>query len=171
MAPLAELKDKALSLAFAELGTRETGPNRGPRVERYLASVGLDPGHPWCMAFVVFCFDSGAQLLKIDYPLPRTGKVTRFYRKALRWQSPEPTVGAIYCHATHPEDEESAGHTGIVLRIDREQGLIVGIEGNSNVHGSREGDGVVINYRPLTYVNLGYVDIARPPPRLAMRPV
>lgn len=172
MATLSELRDKALSLAFAEIGTREVGRNRGPRVERYLHTVGLVGGDPWCAAFVVFCFDAAAQLLAMRLPLPRTGKVTRLWRKSNEaWRTQEPAVGAVYCHATDPADENSTGHCGIVLRLDDGQGRIVGIEGNSNPQGSREGDGVVINYRPRAYVNLGYIDIARRPPRPPMRPV
>jgi len=49
MTPLAA---KALEIAETQLGIVEQKNNSGPDVEKYLASVGLGKGHPWCMAFV-----------------------------------------------------------------------------------------------------------------------
>ena len=44
---------QALAHARADVGVREEGGNnQGPQVAAYLASVGLRPGNPWCMAFV-----------------------------------------------------------------------------------------------------------------------
>lgn len=172
MATMRDLQLKALDIAFGEVGTTETAPNRGPRIERYLQAVGLPPGLPWCCAFVVFCYHEAARVLGMESPLPRTGKVTRFYRKAKAvWRATEPTPGAIYCHATDPGDWDSPGHCGICIRPDDGKGRIVGVEGNSNDGGSREGDSVVVHYRKPAYVNLGYVDITRVAPPPPMRPI
>lgn len=172
MATLRELQDKALRIAVGEVGTTETAPNRGPRIERYLHAVGLPPGLPWCCAFVVFCYDQAARALGLEMPLPRTGKVARLWRKCKgHWKHDKPTPGAIYCHANDPADWDGPGHCGIVIRPE-ENGRIVGVEGNTDDGGSREGDSVQIKHRKPAYVNLGFVDVTRlPPPAVAMRPI
>src|SRR5213075_1611331 len=68
-----KLVREVLNLAERELGVREVGSNRGPRVEEYLRSVGLPPGNPWCAAFVWFVVERATDLLQLTNPLPRTG--------------------------------------------------------------------------------------------------
>lgn len=41
-------------LAAAKLGIRETSPNHGPWIKKFLAEVGLPEGYPWCAAFQSF---------------------------------------------------------------------------------------------------------------------
>ena len=49
----AAVRPAHVDTALAYVGTVERGgANRGPRVERFLRSVGLGPGQPWCAAFV-----------------------------------------------------------------------------------------------------------------------
>ena len=160
---LIELQVRALEIAVGEVGTRETSANRGPRIAQYQKAAGISPGQPWCMAFIVFCFDEAARLLGGTFPLPRTGKVARFWRRSKDlWKTGSPTVGAIYCHLVDPKDPESPGHCGIVVRLI--QGGIVGVEGNSNDSGAREGDRVLMKTRGFGYINLGFVDVAREGP-------
>jgi hypothetical protein len=63
-----------LKFAAGEIGVMEDplGSNRGPRVDQYLRSVGVDPttgSYPWCAAFVYFCFQQGASQLKTANPV------------------------------------------------------------------------------------------------------
>lgn len=62
------------------LSVRETGSNAGTFVERYLAAVGLGPGNPWCMAFVVLRLVKAAHSLSLTIPneMPRTGSTVVF---------------------------------------------------------------------------------------------
>jgi CHAP domain-containing protein len=162
---LAELRDVALDIALTQDGVRESGgANRGPEVERYLAAVGLGPGHPWCCAFVIWCYaeairrrDRGREM-----PLRRTGKVARLWEKAWPvWKTDEPALGAVAIHLVDPRDSESNGHTGLVIRYNSV--TVETIEGNTNAVGSRLGDCVRINARPRSYY-LGYIDIGRESP-------
>src|SRR5262245_2416820 len=64
----------ALSFASGEIGTLEKpiGSNRGPRVDQYLRSVGLNPeqgSFPWCAAFLYFCFQEAARAIPIPNPV------------------------------------------------------------------------------------------------------
>ena len=66
------------------LSVREDGSNSGKYVSEYLKAVGLGPGNPWCMAFVVFRIIRAAHKLIVNIPLhmPRTGSVAVFGRWA-----------------------------------------------------------------------------------------
>lgn len=167
MATYRDLQARALNVAIGEIGTTESGGNnRGPRIERYLRAVGLPPGQPWCAAFAVWCYGEAWRQLAMEgaLMLPKSGKVTRLWRRTRpEWRTQKPAPGAIYCHATDPNDPESTGHCGIVWRPS-ENGLLVGIEGNTDDGGSREGDGVLVKHRNPSYVNLGYIDVWPPEP-------
>lgn len=45
-------------IAHGFVGTKESGDNAGYWVTKFLKSVGLRPGNPWCAAFVSYCLDS-----------------------------------------------------------------------------------------------------------------
>lgn len=62
------------------LSVRESGSNSGTFVERYLAAVGLGPGNPWCMAFIVLRLVKAAHSLALTIPneMPRTGSTVVF---------------------------------------------------------------------------------------------
>lgn len=167
-ATLIDLRNEALRVAMTQEGVIERGgPNKGPEVEKYLKTVGLGPGHPWCAAFVCWCYQQAMQNLKMRRapPFRFSGRVLTMWKTApTQWKSATPTVGAIYCHFTDINDPDSTGHCGIVTRIDNEFQDIFGIEGNTNSYGSRIGDRVRINRRDWSYVNGGYLDIGREGP-------
>lgn len=48
----------ALDTLLSYVGTTERGDNRGPVVERFLASVGLGPGYAYCAAAVSYALDA-----------------------------------------------------------------------------------------------------------------
>ncbi len=62
------------------LSVREDGANSGTFVNRYLSAVGLGPGNPWCMAFVVLRLIKAAHSLALTIPneMPRTGSTVVF---------------------------------------------------------------------------------------------
>jgi hypothetical protein len=65
-----------LDTARAYVGTVEDpkGSNSGPAIDRFLRSVGFDPGTPYCAAFASYVIDeAGAEL-----PDTRTALATRF---------------------------------------------------------------------------------------------
>ena len=63
-----------LDTALAYVGTVEHGgSNRGVRVERFLRSVGLGPGQPWCAAFVSYALTAA----RVHAPLDGQGRVIR----------------------------------------------------------------------------------------------
>jgi len=165
-----DLAGAALEVAVSQLGVleRPPGSNRGPEVDRYLRSVGLDPAagsYAWCAAFVHWCFAEAASRLGVSNPAIRTAGVLDHWRKAARSPAAcrvrgadaaqDPTLvlpGAVFAISVG----RGLGHMGLVEAVDG--GNLVTVEGNTNDDGSREGIGVFRRRgRKVTSVNLGYV--------------
>jgi hypothetical protein len=160
-----------LKIASAEVGAREAGgANRGPRVDEYLWTVGLDPtrgSYPWCAAFVYYCFARAARLLSLRNPCVRTAGCMDHWRRAPAaarividdvLAAPEVVLpGAIFM----VDHGKGRGHTGLVERMGA--GMVHTIEGNTDPGGSREGDGVYRRIRALSDINTGFIDYVREP--------
>jgi hypothetical protein len=122
--------------ARQETGVREqTANNDGPRVEDYLRYVGLKKGQPWCAAFVSFVF------AKSGFNKPRSGWSPGLFPSSRLARSALPgNVLGIYF-----KKYGRIAHVGIILQQDGD--WIISAEGNTNIEGSREGDGVYIRRR------------------------
>ena len=86
---LSPLVERTLGIAAAEVGVMEVPPgsNRGPRVDEYLESVGLDPSedsYPWCAAFVYWTFQKAAAQVGSENPCIRTAGVLDHWNKAAK---------------------------------------------------------------------------------------
>jgi hypothetical protein len=157
-----------LETAASQLHVRETGQNRGPEVDEYLRAVGLDPtqkSHAWCISFVYWCFRQAANRLDVRNPCVRTPGVMKHWAFA-----PEPARLSAQAalddpHLVRPgaifiiDHGHGLGHAGLVARV--QAGRIQTIEGNTNLAGSREGDGVHQRARSIASINTGFVDYAR----------
>lgn len=152
------LADRAVEIAISEVGVREVGRNRGQRIEEYLATVHLDPGDPWCAAFVAWCFARAAAERGVSSPVPGVGAVNKLWRQCpATWRQAQPTVGAIFIHFENPENPYSHGHTGLVVSV--EDSLCHTVEGNTDNGGSREGDGVYRRVRDKAWINVGCIAV------------
>ena len=168
-APTPLLKS-VLEIALSQNGIRETPgkPNRGPEVDQYLRSVGLDPagGYPWCQAFLYWSFDQAARLANVPNPCVRTAGVLEHWAKS-------PPAARVYAKAAFDDPSlirpgaifivdhgSNRGHAGLVTRIA--SGEIQTIEGNTNERGSREGDGVYQKTRSIASITVGFIDYGRP---------
>lgn len=165
---MASLILTALSVAQGQLGVHEQGGNNtGPQVDQYLAAVGLDPGYPWCAAFLFFCFREASKRLALVNPVPRTASTQRLWTLSepiTRDSNPQP--GYVYVLQHSP----TSGHVGIIESVGAD-GTIAEISGNTNQTGSREGNTVWRHegQPEVTHggVLLGYLNFdmaAQPPP-------
>ena len=172
--PLPPILEKTLEAARGEIGVREDPPgsNRGPKVDEYLRSVGLNPAagsFAWCAAFVCWCFGKGAAALGAPNPLPRTAGALKLWNDAGK-------TGAKRIGAAEARSKPSLvkpgqvfvlsaggglGHVGIVESA--ENGVLTTIEGNTNDGGSREGVGVFRrtgpNGRKISSINKGFLEV------------
>mgnify|MGYP000327127092 FL=1 len=132
------------------------GKNQGPEVDKYLKSVDLKSGLPWCAAFVYYIFSELSKRLSQPNPLPKTGGVM------LHWETAPADVKIKIADArTNPSlikpgqifimtrPGRGAGHTGIVISSDPSKGTFTSIEGNTNDQQSGEGDRVGVNTRKV----------------------
>lgn len=172
--PLSPLVERTLGIAAAEVGIMEVPPgsNRGPRVDEYLKSVGLDPSegsYAWCAAFVYWSFQKASTQLGGGNPCVRTAGVLDHWDKAGK-------TGATRMTPSEVADDFSLlkpgllfvistgggkGHMGIVedFRNDR----LITIEGNTNLPGDREGVGVFRRTsRKLSDINKGFISYDAP---------
>lgn len=140
--PPSEIYKPLIPIAQAELGVREaTGKNDGFRVEQYLVAVGLKKGDPYCAAFVSWVFKQAG------YASPRTGWSPALFPMAKLVKTASPgNVFGIYFPSLN-----RIAHCGFVEHIKND--WITTIEANTNVTGSREGDGV---YRRLRHKRMVY---------------
>ena len=164
-------QQKVQKIYTTQIGIREKGSNSGPAVEQYLLYVNLPKGNPWCAAFVCWVFGQA----NIDNP--RTGWSPDLFKgskviwgkaesRKLKVESREkhkdgnslgamsvrpttnnqqPTTGDIF--GIYFPDKNRIAHTGF---IDQWDGTwLITVEGNTNVSGGREGDGVYRKRRPV----------------------
>jgi hypothetical protein len=164
------LLQAVLDTAATQLDVRETPgtPNRGPQVDLYVRSVGLDPagGYSWCQAFVYWCFAQAAAAGGAANPCVRTAGVLEHWAKS-------PLADRVYAQAASDDPRlvrpgavfiinhgGGKGHAGLVTQVV--SGAVATIEGNTNQAGSREGDGVYRHTRSIASINVGFIDYGRP---------
>jgi len=144
------LSDNSLEIALSQEGVCEEpkGSNGGPEVTKYLKSVGLNAGFPWCMAYVYWCVNKAAADMLLPNPLVKTAGVLR------QWEETKLRKIPNRSKAIKPGDifilrfAHGTGHTGFVEKID--SGIVHTIEGNTNDDGSREGYEVARRQRALS---------------------
>lgn len=126
-----------LSIAISQLHVREaSGKNDGREVETYLSYTGNKKGEAWCASFVSWVFGQAG------YAQPRTAWSPSLFPKVRLAETAQPAhVFGIYF-----ADKGRIAHAGLVERV--QGSWLYTLEGNTNVAGSREGDGV---YRKLRH--------------------
>jgi len=143
-----KLSELSLSYAVSQIGVVEVplGSNKGKDVEKYLKSVGLGGGYPWCMAFVYWCVNEASKEQGKKNPLSKTGGVLLQLQRCKSIANKTPEIGSIFIM----DFGNGNGHTGIVERI--EGNTIYTIEGNTNGAGSRVGGTVMRQKRSLSQI-------------------
>ena len=136
----------ALQVAQRELeaGVRGGDPARfrGPMVDAYLASVGLDAehdgadgiGYPWCAAFVYWCSNRAGD------PCPRTGSALHLWQQSDdAHKTSLPAPGDIFVLVHH---DGIHGHCGFVESCSPAGDVVTTIEGDTDAEGGTRGDAV-----------------------------
>ncbi|WP_316786257.1 peptidoglycan-binding protein [Pedobacter frigiditerrae] len=119
------------AIAQSQLGIREAkGKNDGFAVESYLRYTGNKKGDAWCGSFVSWVFG------KAGFAQPKTAWSPDLF--PLARQTLQPQQAAVF--GIYFPSLKRIAHCGLVEK--RCGNYIIGIEGNTNVGGNREGDGV-----------------------------
>lgn len=80
-----QLLTESEKVALNEVGTMETSQNMGT-VKKYLKSVGLNEGYPYCAAGVYWCFAQSVENLKYskkDIPILKTASANNMLNNAI----------------------------------------------------------------------------------------
>jgi hypothetical protein len=143
-------REEVIKVYNSYVGVREkTGKNDGKEVEEFLRSVNLGPGYAWCAAYVHFCLDKAGVENNITAWSPTAENKKNFkYRNGKIIKQPERAdVFTLY----YPRLKR-IGHTGFFDGFLNES-MIITNEGNTNMKGSNEGDGVYKMFRPLSTIH------------------
>jgi peptidoglycan hydrolase-like protein with peptidoglycan-binding domain len=168
------LTKAVIEFARTQIGVREKplGSNRGPEVDRYIQSVGLNPaGNPpggffWCVAFTFFCYQTAAKKLGIDNPHIKTAGVLDHWQNAgtksdvVRIPKAKAVAnpGLVKPGSLFIIDHGGGlGHSGLVTEVAN--GRLKTVEGNTNDNGSNNGIGVFErDRRKIADINKGFID-------------
>ena len=145
------LAEQTIQEALKDEGVHEQGGNnRGPRVEEMLHTVSLEPGQPWCAAAVCTWIKQATVALAIQTKVHFGASAYKLYdrNEPLRISQPEPGCIALR------NEGQGHGHAMLVLEVNGD--TIKCISGNTNGQGSREGDQVAIQDRPLSQFDNGF---------------
>lgn len=137
------------AIYMSQLGVREaTGHNDGKDVEKYLKSVGLPKGNAWCAAFVKWTLDRAGVKTSITgwSPTAHNKNNIVLFNGSLKKDVQRGDVFTLYFPSL-----KRIGHTGFV-RKKFGMNSYETVEGNTNMAGSREGDGVYVKYRPKSSI-------------------
>lgn len=161
------LQAHALARAAGEVGVREAGRNRGPRVEMYQRAAKGAPGEPYCVDFILWCYLEGVHALNVRMPLPLYRGALELWRHVdpwMHWHAPSP--GSIFIH----DHGNEKGHAGFVEDV-RGDGTMLTIEANTGPSpdirlNDRDGDGVYRRHdRTIDDTRLvGFIDVSRRAP-------
>jgi hypothetical protein len=132
-----------IEIARKEIGVREeAAENSGTRIRNYLEYVGIQSPAPWCAAFVSWCFgQAGYQQPRTAWSpalFPQSRTVKHSSRDLSVLRDDEIGLGLVY--GIYYTNLCRIGHCGLTESV--RNNWITGIEGNTNVPGSREGEGV-----------------------------
>lgn len=133
--------DDVIGLARKDLGVTEVGfTNSGPKVDKYLAAVGLGPGNPWCAAFVFYMCDNAGVPKEIWKSLDNRAYCPSIesWARSLGILGQAPKRGDFALLQMHDSKGQYSGHIGIVESVDGND--IHTIEGNTSPQGSGGSD-------------------------------
>lgn len=135
------------AILFQQVGIKEVGKNKGPMIEKYLASIGLPEGYSYCLAGQYYCFEEAAKLTGLQNPLPKTGLVMGLWnwaKKNGKIRKGYPERHDLICWQ---KGKSIFGHIGRIIEVQK-KGWVKTIEFNTGSD-IREGDGVYIRKRNL----------------------
>lgn len=137
------LAEKTIEIARSYLNVREVGgANRGPDVERFLATVHVPPGNSWCAAYVTTCIYEATAV--VGGPPQFKGSAGALHlldvNPNLRLTTPEEPCVFVLDHG------QGKGHTGYLVEL-LPDGHFRSVEGNTGPGQAvpakdRNGDGV-----------------------------
>lgn len=151
----------AAERAEANIGVREDGnSNSGKFVDQYLEASGVEPGNPWCLAFLYFrLWDAAGR--PVNHKLPLNFPRSAYTPDAVAWAKAHGLWIPQQEHTCKRGDlalfyRSSMGrvcHVGIVTSVSDQKVNFHTVEGNTNEDGGREG--YMVAKKTRVWSNLG----------------
>lgn len=138
------LRDALVGLIMEDLGKKEdNGPNRSPLIDAINTRLGVDLGSPYCIGgLLVRGVERLCTIYKLVNPVVMTAGTQNFwwkapdkYRKLKGNKAKKSDIGILV-----NKDDPSHGHA--FMFTEDESNVQRTIEYNTNIAGSRNGDGV-----------------------------
>lgn len=135
------------AILFQQVGVKEEAQNKGPMIKKYLNSIGLTEGYPYCLAGQYYCFEEAKKQTGLQNPLPKTGLVMGLWNWATKNGKIRKGYAERHDLICWQKGKTIFGHIGRIIEVQK-KGWVKTIEFNtgSNI---REGDGVYIRKRNL----------------------
>lgn len=166
--PRPSIKTLVLAAAMPTKGVKEVTTNSSPEIDAWLWNVGQLPGAPWCAAWLFSQFLYATRAAGIPNPCPKSASALGIWRHAEeRFKLAAGIIrrdpSLLLPGMAFVEDHGGGtGHCGLVLGwTSPDMDLVRCISGNTNDAGSREGNCVGVNNRPLAGRMLGVIDFDR----------
>ena len=143
---------RAVEICSRETWVRETnGKNDSPRIREYLAVCGLFPPEPYCGCFAGWGILEACEDLKCKLKARYYDAYTPdFYRRMpVKLHSSRDRIQRGDLFFKYNKLLKRISHVGFVS-VDLQNGRFGTIEGNTDLSGSREGDGVYAGWRTNT---------------------
>ena len=137
--------EEVLAVARKQLGVKEFPANSNRT--KYGKWYGLD-GNPWCMMFVMWCFDQAGAMPALPVMTASCGELMRAARKAGCWITGGYKPGDVLIYDF--PGGAATDHTGILVKCAGN--IVTAIEGNTSVNNDSDGGMVMERNRKLSLV-------------------
>lgn len=127
------------------------GKNDSPRIREYLATCGLKPPEPYCACFVKWCVQKACEDLhcKLKAQYCNAYTPTFYCNLPIKLHSSRDTIQRGDLFFKYSPTLKRISHVGFVRGI-LANGKFPTVEGNTDLSGSRDGDGVYTGKRENT---------------------
>jgi len=159
-----EILELSENIALSQVGVKEKSNNNDGEPEKYLHSVGLKKGNPYCLAGQYWSFKKAVDSLGLKYkeiPIPKTGLVYNIFHHAEKYGKATEYYPSKHCFLIWIYPNKRKGHIERIIEVGK-AGWVKTIAFNTSkdYSNSRDGEGVYIKNRNI-YNPLGRLNIIR----------
>jgi hypothetical protein len=141
-------------IAYKQVGVTElTNKNDGPEVEKYLKSVGLGKGFPYCKAGQYYCYAEANKEIKTKIPFPKSALANKVFDVAKTKNEKTNYQPERHDFIVWRTPKKSTGHIERIVEV-KSGGWVKTIAFNTtsgNFGNQRDGGGVYIRKRNILH--------------------
>ena len=127
---------------------KEVGKNRGAWVDPINSWMGVEMGEPYCLSGILYCLKTLEESTGARFDLPKLPSTQRFWA-AVRPEFKELEAKSWSIGIMQSKKDPTKGHAVMVLSNPDSAGYIETFEFNTDISGSRDGDGAFFTKRSI----------------------